>query len=428
MRIEKDSFGEVTFEDSVLYGIQTYRTGPHMSFSAKQLAAYPSYIRSLAEVKKAAAIANNKAGIINHETLIAICHACDILISGQFHDQFPVDVFHGGGSIGINMNINEVISSISNIPFDVINASQSTADVCHSAIRITLMRETDNLVKELQLIEKAAIRIGDRFVNIQTISRTCLQDALPTPLSTLFYTFADQIKKRRGQIEMAASLLLNINLGGTVIGSGRGATASYRENAVAILSEVCDLPLTQRKNLYVAAQYPDDLADLSSSLRILSVTLIKFSKDLRLLSSGPDAGFFEISLPSIQAGSSFFPGKVNPVMPEMMVQCGLLVNGNDHAIQSVFDHGELYLNIWEGMAGILLYDNLNMLTKALQLFRTHCFEGIQANKAVCQKYSTSSIPFIMELKEKYGYEQAGNWMNLYSIEELKQMHEKGEIV
>jgi aspartate ammonia-lyase len=422
MRFEQDVFGSVSLPDDVLYGIQTIRTMNHMSFSGHPLSNYPEYIRAMAQVKKAAAKANHIAGIIPQEICEKIGEASQQLIKGKWVDQFPIDVFHGGGSIGTNMNVNEVIARLAGDevhPTDHVNASQSTADACHTAMRIALISMMEPFYEVLDQLIDALEKHNSTFASIRTIARTCWQDGLNVPLSSLFEGSASALKRRRKFLHSAVELIHHINLGGTVVGSGSGASEEYRKVIVSCLIETTGFPLNWRESLYDAAQYPDDLAQLSSEIHFISSILLKLAKDLRLLASGPDTGLNELKLPAVQAGSSFFPGKVNPVIAETMIQCSMLEAGNQSIIQSLLAMGEVHLNIWEGMMGILLMQNISMLTKAMSIFHDYCLIGIEANKEQCEQYASSFIPMVVELKEKYGYQQVSKWVKELSKEELK---------
>lgn len=425
--MEQDAFGTVMLPDDVLYGIQTVRTVNHMSFSGRPLSDFPAYIRAMAQVKQAAAKANRHAGVISDEICEKIQAASKQLIDGKWVEQFPIDVFHGGGSIGTNMNVNEVIARLAGDdvhPTDHVNASQSTADACHTAIRMALIAMMEPFVQVLDQLIKTLENHSIAFASIRTIARTCWQDGLNVPVSSLFEATASALRRRREFLHRAVDLIHHINLGGTVVGSGTGAPEAYRAAIVPLLVETTGYPLSWRDNLYDAAQYPDDLAQLSSEIHLISRILLKLAKDLRLLASGPEAGLNELRLPAVQAGSSFFPGKVNPVIAETMIQCSMLEAGNHSIIQSALEMGEVHLNIWEGMMGILLMQNISMLTEAMSTFHDHCAAGIEVNEVQCEEYAASLIPMVVELKEKYGYQQVSKWVKEMSKEELKKKMKK----
>jgi aspartate ammonia-lyase len=406
-----------------LFGEQTCRCVETMSFSQKELSRYPLYISAAAQVKKACAIANYRAGQMSAQTMERIIAACAMLEKGEHHDQFPVDVFHGGGCIGINMNLNEVIARLAGADIDTINdvnMSQSTSDVCQTSLRISLIRLTEKLIPVIGGLENALKAKDEEFSGIETIARTCWQDGMSIDASAVFRALSSALRRRRKKLAMVIHDELHcVNLGWTVIGTGKGATDVYRAQILKALQESTNLPLQWRGNPCDTAQYPDDLAQLSSEIRIISSLASKFAKDLRLLSSGPETGLHELELPMTQAGSSFFPGKVNPVIPEMVIQCGMLIAGNDSVIQSALDMGEIHINLWEGMMGFLLMDNVSMFTNAMHSFHKNCIQDIFINRAQCEAYAKSSIPFIVDCKEKYGY--------AYVSEQIKQHGVRGFI-
>jgi len=436
-RYEQDAFGTVELPDEALYGIQTLRSEQNLSFSGRTLAAYPGYIAALSQVKRAAARANERAGLLPRALAQAIERACEEVNQGCHNGQFIVDPYHGGGGIGSNMNMNEVVANLANEmldgeiggyrpvhPADHVNASQSTSDACHTALRIAAIGAGEKLLGELMRLVGAVEKKSAELAQVPTITRTCLQDGMPDTLGTLFGGYAQGIKRRLGRLASAVETLHAVNLGGTVIGSGVGAPEAYRERVLNDLREVTDLPLRHRDDLYDAAQNIDDLAALSAELALLAGMLIKLAKDLRLLSSGPEAGFGELRLPAVQAGSSFFPGKINPVVPETLVQCGLQVIGLDRAVQGSLEHGELNLNVWEGFAGFNLLDMLGMLERAIGKFTDLCVAGIEANEARCRELSTTFIPTVVALKEKHGYSQVGQWLKEKSKDEIRTIYER----
>lgn len=440
MREESDHFGAVEISKDALYGIQTVRTIQNLSFSGRTLSQYPTYIESLALVKKAAALANHEAGIFDEIIGKAIVNACNRLIKGNHHEQFPVDILHGGGGIGTNMNVNEVIANLANDslghpigsyypvhPVDHVNASQSTSDVCHTSIRLAIIKSFQPLFAVLDQLVVVMKAKASEFQDVTTIARTCLQDGMRVQLGESFRGYSEVINRRLLSLEEAVTKLHSINLGGTVIGSGVGASKAYRDTVVSKLCEVSGFKLSHRENLYDAAQNIDDLARVSSELRILASCLLKLAKDLRLLSSGPEAGFAEIQLPAVQAGSSFFPGKVNPVIPETLIQCCFQVIGCDHVVQSTLEHGELGLNVFEGAAGANILDAMVMLEKALNTFTEKCIKGTEANRERCEELANSFIPVVVELKEKMGYTATARLVREKGKKEIKNMIQYGGI-
>jgi aspartate ammonia-lyase len=400
-RIEKDSLGERAVPADALYGIQTLRAVENLEFSGRLLANYPDYLRALATVKKAAARANRDARVIDARQHDAIERACDELIRGGHLAQFPIDMLGGGGSIAVNMNVNEVIANLANEylggargtyqpvhPKLHVNASQSTADVCHTAARMTVLSRWSGLRRALGQCVAVFRAKAVELRAIVTISRTCLQDASPVSLGELFGGHAEVIARRAEAIARSVRALTQINLGGTAIGSGSGAPPSYRRVIVRRLNEISAQKFTLRRNLYDAAQNIDDLAAVSAQIGILAEVLIKVAQDLRLLGSGPEGGFGELVLPAVQEGSSIFPGKINPVVPETMLQCCFQVLGCERATRLALERGELNLNVFEGAAAANVFDAMEMMRRAIALFAERCVSGISANRKRCRELAS----------------------------------------
>ncbi len=400
-RIEKDLLGERAVPADALYGIHTVRAAENLGFSGRILANYPDYIRALATVKKAAARANRDAHVIDARRAGAIERACDELMRGEHLEQFPVDMLAGGGSIAVNMNVNEVIANLASESLDGargsyqpvhpklhVNASQSTADVCHTAVRMTVLGRWRGLERALSQCVVTFRAKAAELRPVVTISRTCLQDASPVSLGELFGGHAAAIARRMDELAQSLGALTRINLGGTVIGSGSGATASYRRTIVKRLNEIAGHKFTLRPNLYDAAQNIDDLAAVSAQLALIAEVLIKVAQDLRLLSSGPEGGFGDIILPAVQEGSSIFPGKINPAIPETMLQCCFQVLGCERATRLALERGELNLNVFEGAAAVNIFDAIEMMERSVGLFAERCVRGIVANEKRCRELAS----------------------------------------
>ncbi len=398
-RLESDTFGSVEVPQDALWGVQTQRCLENMSFSGRRLGDYRELVTALALIKRAAAEANVKAGVLEGTICQLISSACQEILSGEHLDHFPVDILAGGGGVGINMNTNEVIAKLANRwkgslpgtyapvhPFRHVNASQSTADVCHTAYRLAICSAFEGLSAELEALSAVMAQRAADFEPVLTMGRTCLRDALPVSLGSLFAGYASMIERRTKELAASVDKLSAVNLGGTVLGSGAGAPAGYRLCVLDILSHLSGRSLSHRLNLYDAAQNIDDLAVVSSSIRHLAGALMKVARDLRLLASGPQAGLSEIRLPTLQAGSSFFANKANPLIPETMIHCCLQVIGNDRAVQAACEGGELNLNVFEPVAFTNIMDSLRMLGRAVTLFRRLCLEGLEADLARCASY------------------------------------------
>lgn len=396
-RVEHDSIGEIELPAHVRYGIRTERALRNLSFSGKTLGSYPQYVNALAIVKKAAARANRIAGVIDARIANAIEKACDEV--PRLHPaEFPVDVLAGGGAVAINMNLNEVIANLANemlgsergsySPVDPklhVNASQSTADVCHTAARLAILNCSKGLHRVVFACFDVTQSSATEFRRIETLARTCLQDAGVTTLGAMFGAHAAALERRSRELARAFAALRKVNLGGTVIGDGNGAPAAYRRAIIDELNGLIEDRVELRENLFDAAQNCDDLGAVAAQLGLLAEVLIKFAQDLRLLASGPEGGFGEIVLPAVVEGSSFYPGKINPVVPETLMQCCFQVLGCERAARLALERGELNLNVFEGAAAVNLVDAIQMLTRGLAAFTSSCLAKITVNEARCRE-------------------------------------------
>jgi len=401
-RRERDLLGEIDVPAAALFGIHTVRAVRSLTFSDRMLGLYPNYIAALATIKKAAARANRDASVLEPRISRAIERACDALIRGEYGDQFPVDLLAGGGEIAVNMNLNEVIANLANeslggrrggyAPVDPkshVNASQSTADVCHSAARVAILILWEALEQELTDCFTALQRKAHEFAPIKTLARTCLRDAEVCSLGEIFGAQAQAVRRRSRELARSITALRQINLGGTAIGSGRGAPAAYRARVVRYTGEFSGIALRNRANLYDAAQNIDDLGEVAAQLGLLAEVMIKIASDLRLMSSGPEGGFGELTLPAVQEGSSFFPGKVNPAVPETMLQCCFQILGCERTVRLAIERGELNLNVFAGAAVVNLFDMMIMLTRASRLFVENCVNGLTANLERCRTLAST---------------------------------------
>jgi aspartate ammonia-lyase len=367
------------------YG-QTARSVETHSFSGARLCDYPVLVESLLLVKRAAAMANGITGRITQELAERIVGQCDHLLDSDGARHFAVDVFQGGGGIAINTNFNEAIATLDDgsprfamEPREHVNASQSTADVVATAARITLVRLHVDWNQVLMDVESAFADLESRLQNTPSVARTCLQDAMPAPLGVLFSGYRSAISRRRMSLAGAVDRLRAVNLGGTVIGSGEGASAEYRRQVYLELNQWLPFTVYPRENLYDAAQNSDDLGHVAAEISLLADVLIKIGKDLRLLAAGP-SGFHEIRLPKVIESSSFFADKNNPTIVETLLNCCFLVVGKCRTIQAALEHGELHLNVFDPTAAVCIYEAMEMMTNALINFHRHCLLGIEATK------------------------------------------------
>jgi len=362
------------------------------AFSGRLLKDYPSWLEALLQVKAAAARANFAASNLNEEEQAWIEEACKQLMLLEYRDLFQADVYQGGGGIAVHMNINEAIQAFiqeTGKHLDIktqINASQSTSDVLSTASFIALQQTGNELLIVLEdtarILEEKAIQ----FSAVQTMARTCLRDAMPAPLSELFRGYSLLVQRQIKELRTRLSAFEEGNLGGTVIGSGEGASLTYQGVVIPFLSELTGLPLKRRENLFDAAQNSDAVGALSAALSQLAASWIKITKDLRLMASGPLTGLDEISLPQAIPGSSFFEDKVNPTLPETVLQACFLVLGNHRVVESAQEHAELYLNVFDTCACLKTLESLELLLHSFKKFNQFCLMELQANEATCRRW------------------------------------------
>ncbi|MBB5577828.1 MULTISPECIES: aspartate ammonia-lyase [Rhizobium] len=420
MRVETDLLGQRQLPVDALIGIHTLRAAENFDVSGIRLQDFPTFVQSLAMVKKAAAATNLELGLIEPAIAQAIGRACDKLIAGEILvPHFPVDMMQGGAGTSSNMNVNEVIANLSlqelggpagNYdrvnPNDHVNLSQSTNDVYPTAIRLTVLREAETLLAALRALVAAFRCKGDAFADIVKVGRTQLQDAVPMSLGQEFEAFAETLEEDVAQFLGAASLMREVNLGGTAIGTGLNVPAGFSAAACAHLSDISGITVRPARNLVEATSDTGAFVSVSGVLKRLSVKLSKICNDLRLLSSGPRAGFGEIRLPAMQAGSSIMPGKVNPVIPEMMNQIGFQVIGNDLTVTLAAGAGQLQLNAMEPVIVLNLLQSMQLLARGMDALRTRCIVGIEADAERCRALHNGSLVLAAALNPLVGYARA----------------------
>jgi aspartate ammonia-lyase len=359
-RMEHDLLGKKAVPAGRYYGIQTLRAVENFSITGIPISHYPHLIVSLAYIKKAAALANQELGLLPGEISGAICRACDEILAGKYLDEFVVDVIQGGAGTSTNMNANEVIANVAlelmgsekgcyDIihPLNHVNMSQSTNDVYPTALRLTLSVELDRLVKEMGSFQKALADKGVEFADVIKMGRTQLQDAVPMTLGQEFEAYAVTEGEDIQRVKEAQSLIHEINMGATAIGTGLNAHPQYAQLVTQKLRELSHVPVVESQNLVEATQDTGAYVQLSGVLKRVAVKLSKICNDLRLLSSGPRAGLGEINLPPMAPGSSIMPGKVNPIIPEVVNQVAFEVIGNDMTVTLAAEAGQLELNVME---------------------------------------------------------------------------------
>jgi len=417
-RTEKDLLGEKQIPFDAYYGVQTLRALENFQISGVNTNFYPDYVKAYAIVKMAAARANTETGRMKKEKLDAIEKACQAVIDGKYHDQFLTDLYQGGAGTSANMNANEVLANIAlemsghkkgeyqyMEPHDDLNMGQSTNDVYPTAIHIALLLHNDKVVKEAELLAQAFHKKGEEFKNLVKMGRTEGQDAVPMTLGQEFHAFGAQIDGAIDVLRKSESYLYEVNMGATAIGTGLTATPGYAEKCVAQLAKITGKPIVGPKDLIAATSSMQAFVMFSSAYKNLAVTLSKISSDLIFLTSGPRNGIFEINLPALQPGSSIMPGKVNPVMPEVMNQVCYKVMGNDATVTIASRDGLLQLNAYEPVVATAIMESQALFYKLMPLFRKNCIDGITANKEVLKKYLETTIGIVTALNPVLGYEK-----------------------
>ena len=428
-RVEKDSIGTKDVPANVYYGVQSLRAAENFPITGLRM--NPELIRSLAYIKKAAALTNLEAGLLNERIANAIVRACDEILAGKLREQFIVDPVQGGAGTSINMNANEVIAnraiellggvkgdySLVN-PNDHVNCGQSTNDVIPTAGKMTTLRLLKKLETELDRLRAAFEDKSREFNHVIKMGRTQMQDAVPIRLGQEFRAYADAVRRDTVRMGKAMDEMRSLNMGGTAIGTGINADETYLRRIVPVLSEVSGMELTQAGDLIDSTQNPDPFVAVSGAVKTCAVTLSKIANDLRLMSSGPRTGFGEINLPARQNGSSIMPGKVNPVIPEVINQVAFLIIGNDMTVTMAAEGGQLELNAFEPIIFYCLFQSIGTLTYAVHTFVDNCVTGITANEERCRELVESSVGVITALTPHIGYERAAEVAKLAHREDL----------
>jgi aspartate ammonia-lyase len=416
-RTEHDLLGEKEIPEGCYYGIQTMRAVENFPITGIRLAHYGELIRALAQVKMAAARANRELGLLSAPMQQAIEQACQEILSGRFDDQFVVDMIQGGAGTSTNMNANEVIANraLEHLghrkgeyrychPNNHVNLSQSTNDAYPTALKIALIRSCEGLIGVLVELIAAFRSKGEECAQVLKMGRTQLQDAVPMMLGQEFEAYAVTLSEEIDRLRQNARLFLEVNLGGTAIGTGINADPAYAPLVIRQLAEVTGLPVVLAANLVEATQDTGAFVMFSSALKRLAIKLSKISSDLRLLSSGPRAGLHEINLPPMQPGSSIMPGKVNPVIPEVMNQIAFKVIGNDLTVTLAAEAGQLELNVMEPVIAQAIVESIAMLISGMTVLREKCIAGITPNAEHCRVVVEQSIGLVTALVPVLGYD------------------------
>lgn len=418
-RHEHDLLGDREVPYEYYYGVQTLRAMENFNISGITLNFFPKFIKGLAMVKKAAALANAEIKQMPQEICDAICQACDEIIDNRYHHHFVVDMIQGGAGTSTNMNANEVIANRALEimgkekgeyqychPNNHVNMAQSTNDAYPSAIKIALILANESLVKVLKKLIVELRAKGEEFADIIKMGRTQLQDAVPMTLGQSFIAFADTLEEDIDILNQNASLFQKINMGGTAIGTGICAHPEYRQSVIRHMKEVTGMDMKLASNLVAATPDTGDFVIYSSAIKRLAVKLSKVCNDLRLMSSGPRAGINEINLPPMQPGSSIMPGKVNPVIPEVVNQIAFKVIGNDLTVSMAAEAGQLELNVMEPVIVQSLFESIEMLKNGMSVLNRRCVKDITANEDHCRELVNNSIGLVTALNPYIGYENS----------------------
>jgi aspartate ammonia-lyase len=418
-RIEHDLLGDKEVPADAYYGVQTARALENFHISGVELRLYPNLIKAFAMVKLAAARANHECGQFDRAILAGIEAACQELIDGKLHDEFRLDVFQGGAGTSTNMNANEVIANraLERMghrkaeykhcdPHDHVNCSQSTNDAYPTALHVGMALGNEELVASVKELIEAFRAKGKEFAAILKMGRTQLQDAVPMTLGQEFEAFAETLAGEARALEAIQRVLCETNMGATAIGTGLNAPAGYAQKCTDHLARISGLPIHLAGNLIEATQDTQAFVLYSSCMKSLAIKLSKVCNDLRLLSSGPRCGLREINLPAKQPGSSIMPGKVNPVIPEVVNMVCFRVIGSDLTVSLAAEGGQLQLNVFEPVIAACIFEAQTMFVNAARTLRVHCVEGITANPDVTRHYVDYSIGTVTALNPVIGYDRA----------------------
>lgn len=415
-RLEHDLIGEKEIPINAYYGIQTLRAKENFYITGVKLSEYPTLIVALAQVKKAAALTNYELEGISEKIKEAICQACDEIIDGEFHQEFIVDPIQGGAGTSTNMNVNEVVANRALEimgyakgdythchPNNHVNMSQSTNDAYPTAFRIALYEKLHLLEASIKILKKSFLHKSIEFEHVIKMGRTQLQDAVPMTLGQEFKTYYTMMNDDLKVLRDARNMVREMNLGGTAIGTGINAHPRYKQIVKEHLEDITGRPFKTADDLVEATQNTGAFVQISGVLKRIAVKVSKICNDLRLLSSGPRTGFNEINLPAVQPGSSIMPGKVNPVIPEVVNQVAFQVIGSDVTITMASEAGQLQLNVFEPVIVYNLFQSISMLCRAFETLAYKCIDGITANEERCRELVMNSIGLVTALSPVIGY-------------------------
>lgn len=420
-RKEHDFIGELEISDDVYYGVQTFRAVDNFQISGRKLRDYPFFIKAFAQIKKAAALANKEVGVLDADKADALVKACDRLIAGEFIDQFVVDMIQGGAGTSTNMNVNEVLTNIALEsmghkkgeyqylhPNDHTNLGQSTNDTYPSSIKVATHAKLGDLLKAMEELRKALQVKAEEFKDVIKMGRTELEDAVPTTLGNTFNAFATYIKTDIERLTYARSIMETLNMGATAIGTGINCHPDYKNLVEKKLKDITGVEYKPAADLIAATQDTADFVFVSGALKTAAVRLNKIANDMRLMNSGPRCGLGEINLPKMQPGSSIMPGKVNPVICEVVQEACYEVIGNDVTILLCSERGEFELNAVEPGIAYALFNSLVILENAMKTLAQKAVKDLTANAEACKQSVLHSIGIVTAFNPVLGYEKSAS--------------------
>ncbi|MBZ7946883.1 aspartate ammonia-lyase [Campylobacter sp. RM10541] len=421
IRKEHDFIGELEIPDDVYYGVQTYRALENFKMSGRVLKEYPFFVKAFAQVKKAAALANKDLGMVPADRADYIVKACDRIINGEFLDQFVVDMVQGGAGTSTNMNANEVITNVALEmmghkkgeyqylhPNDNTNFGQSTNDAYPSSIKVAVHAKMGDLLKAMEILKNELEIKAKEWKDILKIGRTELEDAVPTTLGNTFNAFASYLKSDIEKITKARESMTYLNLGATAIGTGICCHPDYKDLVEKYLSDITGTTFRPAEDFIAATQDTADFVHVSGALKTAAVRLSKIANDIRLMNSGPRCGLGEVNLPQMQPGSSIMPGKVNPVIPEVVGEACYEVIGNDVTIALCSERGEFELNAFEPGIAYALFNSLVLLENAMLTLANKAIKHLTANPENCKKTMLNSVCLVTALNPYIGYENSAS--------------------
>lgn len=418
-RIENDLLGDLNVPVNAFYGVQTQRAIENFHISGVKLSQFPEFIKGLAYVKWAAAETNFELGLLDEKLKSAIVQAAKEVVEGKFNDEFPIDMIQGGAGTSTNMNINEVLANRALeimgyqkgeyqycSPNDHVNLSQSTNDAYPTSIKLAAINSNIQLIEHLKKLIQSFRNKGVQFKHVLKMGRTQLQDAVPMTMGQEFEAYAATLEEEIERLNQNSALFLEINMGATAIGTGLNAAPGYALLCASNLAKITGLPFVSAPNLIEATPDTGSYVIYSSALKRMAIKISKICNDLRLLSSGPRCGLNEINLPPMQPGSSIMPGKVNPVIPEVMNQICFRVIGNDLTVTMAAEAGQLQLNVMEPVLIYAIMESMALLSNGMDTLATKCIDGVTANEEHCREMVLHSIGIVTALNPYIGYKNS----------------------